>query len=292
MRVSAIRHLAITDDRAIVAAALFEKTVQIWSWETAQQIGEINTILSFGGKRLLLTPDGNVCIAGSWTRGIAAYSIPDGRVIWHRKDIRQVQQISLSSSARQIYCGVEANLVHVLDTENGKSIGKLTGARSVVASPFEGRELIEKRDSYLVRGEGDLQIYASSVLHTAAFSPERVCLSELNKGSRCIDLTTGKLVWHRETFQFLHAVFNAKDGRFYLVTTVYADPGERALVRLAADFGEPTVVVGLDGSWEEAFTPSGEFLASATGDVFETASGALRTHLDFPTKEKLDSNQA
>ncbi len=51
MRDSAIRHLAITDESAIVAAALFEKTVQIWSWKTGQH---------------------NASQPGSWSAGIRA----------------------------------------------------------------------------------------------------------------------------------------------------------------------------------------------------------------------------
>jgi hypothetical protein len=38
MQDSAIRHLAITDESSIVAAALFKKTVQIWSW-SAKRVG-------------------------------------------------------------------------------------------------------------------------------------------------------------------------------------------------------------------------------------------------------------
>jgi hypothetical protein len=56
MQDSAIRHLAITDKSSIVAAALFKKTVQIWSWRTGQQLGEFQTMLDFGGRRLALNP--------------------------------------------------------------------------------------------------------------------------------------------------------------------------------------------------------------------------------------------
>ena len=56
MQDSAIQHLAITDESSIVAAALFEKTVQIWSWKTGQQLGEFQTMLDFGGRRLALNP--------------------------------------------------------------------------------------------------------------------------------------------------------------------------------------------------------------------------------------------
>lgn len=83
MRDSAIRHLAACDRSSLIAAALFESTVQIWSLDSSQQIAEFETILDFGGQRLVLAADGKICITGSWSAGLAAYSVPDGRRLWH-----------------------------------------------------------------------------------------------------------------------------------------------------------------------------------------------------------------
>src|SRR6185437_4208152 len=113
MQSSAIRHLAIADESQIVAAAFFEKTVQIWSWKSGQLLGEFQTVMDAYGRRLALTPDGRVCIAGAWgklgrgARGLAAYSVPDGKVLWNRADIRHIQRVSTGSSGKRIYCSVD-----------------------------------------------------------------------------------------------------------------------------------------------------------------------------------------
>jgi hypothetical protein len=111
----------------------FESRIQIWSWRTRQQLSEFETILDFGGRRLALTPDGGVCIAGSFHHGLAAYSVPEGRVLWHRRDLRKVQLVTLSASGREIYCGVDGPSVQIIEAETGSSLGKLAGASEIVS---------------------------------------------------------------------------------------------------------------------------------------------------------------
>ena len=218
MRKSAIRHLAITDEPSIVAAAFFESRVQIWSWRTSQQLGEFETILDFGGRRLALTPDGRICIACSFHHGLAAYSVPDGRVLWHRRDFRKVQQVTLSASGREIYCGVDESLVHIVEAETGSALGKVARASEIVSSQVSPHELVVKRDKYVVQGPGELEIPTNSfALLDAAFSPESVCLSEPKTGIRCIDLASGSLLWHHKTLGANDLAFNPSDKQFYCV---------------------------------------------------------------------------
>ena len=291
MQASAIQYLAIADENAVVAAASPEGTVQIWNWRTRQQLGEFKSIMDSGGRRLVLTLDGRICIAGSWTCGLAAYSVPDGQVLWHKRDIREVQEVTLSASGREVYCGVDSNSVHILATETGTPVGKVARAVTIISSPHDSREMTVKEDKYLIQGGSELEIPAASfALHTAAFSPESVCFSEPNAGSRCIDLLTGELLWHHKTIHFSHAAFNASDKRFYCVTGFDTNPYEKSLVRLVVNFAECERVVKLGRRcWTEAFTPSGEFLVVARGDVYETSSGTLLGHLDFPQREYPDS---
>src|SRR5580693_1986124 len=113
MRKSAIQELAIIDEPPIAAASFLETRVQIWSWKTSQLLGEFETILDLGGQRLALTPNGRMCIAGSYRHGLAAYSVTDGHLLWHRKDLRKVQLVNLSASGSEIYCGDERPSVHI-----------------------------------------------------------------------------------------------------------------------------------------------------------------------------------
>jgi hypothetical protein len=297
MRDSAIRHLAVTDKSSIVAAALFEKTVQIWSWETGQQLGEFQTMLDFGGRRLALTPDGNACIVGAWgqqgrgARGLAAYSIPDGRILWNRKDIRHIQFVKLSGSGREIYCGVEGSSAHIIDTATGDTVGRIRSAIEIFDSLYTSHKLIVQKSRYLIRGKKEFEILPLSLgLLDAVFSPRALCLSEpkdaLNPrekvgGIRLIDFATAEQLWHLD----LHSnclTFNTSDQRFYCVGVVHEAPHSRSLIRLASSLHKCDQVVKLGRSWEDAFTPSGRVLVTSHGDVYQTSTGALLSHLDFP----------
>jgi hypothetical protein len=297
MRDSAIRHLAITDDSSIVAAALFEKTVQIWSWKTGQQLGEFQTVLDFGGRRLALTPDGSICIVGAWGqrgrggRGLAAYSIPDGRVLWNRKDIRHIQCVRLSGSGREIYCGVEGSSAHIIETASGEPLGRVRSAKKIVGSRYSSHQLIVQKGRYMVRGESEFEIAPLSFgLLDAVFSPEAVCLSEPKDflhpreeigGIRLIDLATGDPRWYLDLASNRLA-YNVSDQKFYCVDRKETAPHHWSLICLASTPFECDQVRKLGNAWEVAFSPSGTVLVTAQGDVYKTSTGALLAHLDFP----------
>ncbi len=291
---SAIRELAVSEESGLAAAAFFDRRIQIWSWRTGQQLGDFKTIYSFGLNSLVLTFDGAVCIVAGWRRGLAAYSVPDGVLLWRgkREDGRNIQRIgniSLTALGNELYCGVETNTVLMVDVKTGQTIGKVARANAVHASQYGACELVVKKDVYLLRGEVEIKIPAMSFgMHTAAFSPISVCLSEPRAGIRCVSLASGDLLWHHPTKAFSRATFNPSDGQFYCVDCNENTPPDWFLTRLSPKGDECEPVALLDGGWETEFTKSGSHLITANGDVYETTSGKLIRHLDFPRMEYPD----
>src|SRR5436309_1980771 len=100
---SAIRTLVAASRVPIVAAAFFEHKVQIWNWSTGEQLSEFDTVFSFGGHRLALSPSGDTCVAANWNKGkrggLVCYAVPSGQTIWHRPDIRHTQGLRFSVPA-------------------------------------------------------------------------------------------------------------------------------------------------------------------------------------------------
>ena len=315
MRASAIRHLAITDKSPIVAAALFEKTVQIWSWKTGRQLGEFETMLDFGGTRLALTPDGSACIVGGWSqrgrgpRGLGAYSVPDGKLLWNRDEIRHIQHVTVSGDGKEIYCGVEGTSAYVLDAATGETLSRVRGATAIIGSHCTSHTLIVRkqpdpvkprsdpestrpnRPGYLLRGPSQIQIPAHSfALLDAAFSPNVICISEPNDvlhprenigGVRFYDLATGDQLCYLD-LGTNRVAYNSADRRFYCVAVTSVDPNNRSLVRLAGNILQCDQVLILENCWEAAFSPSGQRLVTVHGDVYETATGAQISSLEFP----------
>ena len=322
MRHSAIRHLAVSDESEIIAAALFEKTVQIWSWKTGQQIGEFQTMLDFGGRRLALSPDGTRCIVGPWSRkgrgprGLAAYSVPDGQLLWNREEIGHIQDVGISGSGQEIYCGVEGSSAYIIEASTGETRGRVRGATKIVGSRYSQHNLIvQKRPkavmdcrpitsknyfkypNYLMRGPSEFEIQPLSFgLLAAAFSPDAVCLSEPKDGLhprenmggiRLVDLETGAARWHLDIGSN-HLAYNSSDAKFYCVAAPQDNPRDSSLIRLASNILDCDQVALLGSCWEAAFSPSGTVLVTVQGDVYESSTGDLLMHLEFPERDYPD----
>jgi|ERR1043166_2016293 hypothetical protein len=289
MRDSAIRHLAACGDSPLIAAAVFDSTVQIWSLNNAQQIGEFETTLNFGGKRLVLAADGDVCITGSWAAGFAAYSVPTGTVLWHRSDLAEIQRLTVDASGRNVYCGFENRPLAIVDVLTGAVTGTIKGALRVVSRRSGSDRLVIERSRYRVEGDHNLQICPTSfAVLDAVLSPEAVCISEPRTGIRCIELRSGVTLWHHPGLESNYLAFATSDYEFYCVALSDAPPHNASLIRLAPNLLDCDLVVPLGTCWEATFAQSGNVLVTMRGSVYETSSGRLLTELRFPQRDYLD----
>jgi hypothetical protein len=149
-----------------------------------------------------------------------------------------------------------------------------------------------KKGRYLVHGENEFDIPPLSfALSDAVFSPGALCLSEPKNalhpreeagGIRLIDLATAEPQWYLDLHSS-HLTFNLSDQRFYCVALADRASPSHSLIRLASSLLECEPVLELGRSWGE-FTPSGRVLVTAQGDVYQTSTGALLSHLDFPQR--------
>lgn len=68
MRGSAIRSLKSARHAPIIAAALFERNVQIWNWDTGERGCEFEMVTD-GHSHLSLSPYGDYLLAANWRKG-------------------------------------------------------------------------------------------------------------------------------------------------------------------------------------------------------------------------------
>ena len=257
--------------------------MQIWDWKKAQQIGEFETILDFGGRRLLLASDGSICVTGSWRRGLAAYSLPDGACLRKRPELVQIQLLTWSASGREVNCGFEKRSLAVIDARTGNTLSTMKNALRVFSSRYSSSELVQERERYRLVGEYTFEIPAMSFgILDAAFSSDAVCISEPKTGIRCIKLDSGEQLWHHSDLWSNHLAFCASDHNFYGAVMMNTPPHNCSLVRLAPKLVDcaPVAFVGL--CWEAAFSDSGNFFVTRRGDVYATSNGRLLSELDFP----------
>ena len=289
MRDSAIRHLAACDESSLVAAAFFESTVQIWNWDKAEQIGELETVLDFGGRRLALTAGGSICITGSWSHGVAAYSVPNGDCLWRRPELTEVQRLTLSASGQEVNCGFEKRPLAVIDVRTGNTVRTDKNALALYSSRFGSYKFVEQPKGYRIMGGHEREIPSISfALLDAALSPEAVCISEPKVGIRCFELESGKQLWHHPNLGTNRLAFCASDFNFFCVAMIDRSPHDCSLVRLAPRIMDCDQVAFIGPCWEASFSHSGNVFVTMRGDVFETSTGRLLSQLDFPQRDYPD----
>jgi hypothetical protein len=124
-----IRHLASSYESFLVAAGEFEHSVSIWDVERAEKTAEFETVLDFGGSRLLITDDGKFCVtAAYYIHGVACYSAADGTRIWQRKDLKKAQRLTPSRDGKSLFCGFSEGPCELLDLRTGETTAKIRAA--------------------------------------------------------------------------------------------------------------------------------------------------------------------
>jgi hypothetical protein len=207
---SAIYELSAALNAPRIAAAFVEQTIQIWDLATSKQVSEFESVLTGGGDRLTLHPEGEICVAAGWTKGrqggVACYDAAEGALRWHREEIKQSQFARFSFDGRTLWVGVEAGPLQVLETATGMTIDKFVGIKAVFDSPYSSLLLLETRKrGYFLQGTNKVRIpNLSFALLDAAFSPNRVCLSESGGPVRCLDCDSGLELWRYDPPRHSH----------------------------------------------------------------------------------------
>jgi hypothetical protein len=160
---SAIRHLACSRSSSRIAAALFEKTVQVWDLQKREKISEFETVLSFGGKRLALDPSSEFCFAANWEKGrrgsVACYNAVNGELVWHRTDLSKTQHLQLSASSNTVWCVPDESSTKGLNATSGETLVEMRGLSDLFESPYSPCMLLvpRKRD-YILRSRDEFRI--------------------------------------------------------------------------------------------------------------------------------------
>lgn len=174
-----------------------------------------------------------------------------------------------------------------IDVRTGKVLKTVPNARRIFCSRFGPYEFVQERKRYRIVGKHTLEIPSMSFpLHDAAISPEAICFSEA--GIRCIELESGKQVWHHPDLWTNHLAFATADFNFYCVAMMHDPPNNCSLVRLAPRLMDCDQVAFVGLCWEAAFSQSGNFLVTMRGHVYETSTGRLLRQLGFPQRDYPD----
>lgn len=288
---SAIRHLATSRSGNILLAAEFEQKVYVWDVDTGNQILYFGTILDFGGSRLALSEQKNVCIAGSYRKkSVASYSLIDGSSIWEHKVKKGVQMIRISPCESKTYCCLDEGPCQVFDTNTGELLEKINGVRDVAFDPYNNRTLFIKKKLELHDGQGkNIQQISRETFAVLdiAFGPHHIAISESTGNVRFFpvdDLSKNTVYKPPEKHHVLKLSYSENTNNFLGVQWAYETGGNPSLIKLNALSGEAEEVTTLIDAGKTVFCKLGTYLITSAGNMVQTTSGSIDKTLKFPQR--------
>lgn len=306
MIASAIRELAASKNSASVAAAIFDKQVQVWDVKSQKMICEFATVFHFGGGNLAFAPDAGTLVAGVSSRAgvLAAYEIPSGKQVWQRKRLVYPSYLQFDSTGQSILCPVnEGRSVLRLEAGSGETIEQIKGSSRYIDGPHGGAlhapaeknprftaDDEEKRPYRLTAGNHSFEISALGIaLLDATFSPNSVCLSESRGPVRCVRCADGKLQWTFDPGAESHVLrvhYSPHLNAFFGVLRNFYNKHNHRLLRFDVTSGVCERVCDLESdAWDVAFLDVADQLVSTSGEIRNLSDGALVGRLAFPQRE-------
>lgn len=282
-----VRHLAASEGTPLVAAGEFSKNVTIWDLNTCQRKSSFESVLDFGGERLVLSHDGSRCVAAAYQRlGLVCYATDTGDPLWERRDLKKAQYVSLGSDRESVYVGFDSRPCHILNLGTGDTVGTLRGVREVWHDPASRRQLHYSRTKPLnvVEEQSTVALGELCSVLSACFAAEAVVVSEVGGPVRCFN---GKLrrLWNYvppEGAHVLDLVFCPSACAVFGVQWPYHKGGPHKLLRFAPQDGTVREVAGITEAWETCFCCEGTRLLASGGQLIDTQSGDQVANLPLP----------
>ena len=167
------------------------------------------------GTRIALSSDAKLCFIGCYNvYGIACYSLPDGKEIWRRKDLKAVQSVSALDFQDQIFCGRQNAAAHLLDAKTGETVKKFSGVEEVYGSPFDETVVVVGRSLELHRPLGK-KLWShkpGEKFSCGVYFTKKAFLILEHELIRCFDLAIQELLWSHQpvvkTRFFKRFIFN------------------------------------------------------------------------------------
>jgi outer membrane protein assembly factor BamB len=278
----------------MIAAGLFESTVQTWDLDSRTKLAQFETPLEFGGRRLALSNDGSLCAAASWRGGrrggVAGYEAQTGIAVWHRPKLAETQSLSFSADGAGLWYMPDTGSTLRLDVRTGATVEKLVGVRRVFEDPRgSARLLVRNRGLCLKASTGIVRIKPQKVLD-AVLDGTRVCVSEMGSLLRCFDYAGAEL-WRFDAGTGSHVIRVWSEPSldyYYGVTLNYAaQKYQPRLLIFDRNSGSHEVLAAIN-SGEVAATAKLDRLVTRNGTIYRMSDGADLGRLQFPQREYAD----
>jgi hypothetical protein len=278
-----IRHIETSYNGNNVILAAFELSIEILDFKQQKIISSFDTIMDFGGRRLFINDKGNICVCGSWeAKKICGYDVSSGKIIWERKDLKQVQGLlKIRSNPNALFANFERLPSRFLNIETGEDIKIFHNVESYFESKYQpinffytGRN--SKISHTLELSKSILLKKHSFGLLDVAFSKSSVLISECGTPLYCYDSLSGAKKWEsilNKDGQFLNLSYNYTLNQFIGITRSASFRDNKILKFINIDTGVIEKEIMLSNALEAEFVLDGEMLITSNFELIDIRSG-------------------
>ncbi|MFN3301144.1 MAG: YncE family protein, partial [Sediminibacterium sp.] len=274
-----IRHISTSFLGNRIALAEFENLVQIFDLNTLQVISEFNSVLSYGGKRIAIDEQGEICVCGAWQRhGICGYNSNSGELIWQRKDLKRVQHLqNLRSNQQLLFANFEGSSSRIIDFRTGIDIDKIPNIINYYECKYQSIDIYDRSlsidiiDRISKKRIAKLDRKSFGTLDLT-FNFDSLCISESAGPLSCYDLNNGKLKWRIYggiDGHYLRICYNEHLNMFVGITWPYANGGDKKIMYINTNTGAVENEVNIKQPVETEFAMDGKFLITSNRQIID-----------------------
>jgi WD40 repeat protein len=284
---SDIRHIVISRKSDLIAVAAFEKTVAIWDINRETKVSQFDTILDYGGRRLLLGDDGTLCITASYSKGLNCYNSYTGDLLWTIPKIKKIQSIMLIAEGQSIFCDVDSKRCFIVSAD-GKNVNPVSKRISAIyENQYDGTKLLVSNKLIIQDSSGvmiaSIQKESFGII-AVAFAPGILCISESGASLRCFDTANGREMWRyvpQSGTHVMEIVFKQGHRLMCALEWSYESGGDFRIIEFQSATGEFRLVSRVGLCAQAKFSNNGSRLLTSTGLLIDTNTGIVRGKLDF-----------
>ena len=294
MLASAIREMAASTSSPLIAAAFFEKVVQIWDVSSLARISEFPVAFCMGAANLAIAPLGNILITGLSERSgkVIAYESMTGVEMW-QQEFEYPSSLRFDTFGQTILCTINQRSILRLNAHTGDVIQTIKGTTKYFEGPLGDALRVpsddEKPIEFLCEGHAFRVVVDEPrrAILDAQFSPDSVCFSTAGGNVRCISRADGKQLWVFAPEAGTHVLrlhYSAALDAFFAILWSFQLGGARTLLRFNRENGAYQQICDYE-SWEDVFVSNADQLLTSAGEIRILAAGAVAGRLAFPQRE-------
>lgn len=282
----------------IVPAVDWNGNIHIWDIQNRKKLYEIGIPGQFGGTSFAVSNDGSFIVLGSYYAwGCAAFSIDQGRFLWHRKDLKRFYNLSISNDNKIISGGFLNKAAIQLNAKNGETKEKFRGLKEFYTSPYSAAEVRVYNDIRLVNSGNIISKFqpTSFAILDMAFSPKQFTVSESSSIVRCFSIeNASEQLWSFKPNKDCHLIalgYNEKKNCFIGVEYEYDTPNNKKrkswldLVHFDTK-GSISFRAPIGSDRRLAICGRGSRLINALGQIYDTSTADLLFEFGFPQPSK------